>query len=85
MSKLTQADVQELCSRVRQHWPELDSYDRRVAIHALNRIQSLAEDLGVDAVTPESIAGTREILEDYFIPFVAAHLAAEQHGGPSAQ
>ena len=78
MIKLNAADLARLTDLVRTHWPELDFYERPFAVHALNRIQALAEDLGVEAVTPESISGIREIIDDYFIPTVTANLLAEE-------
>lgn len=78
MSKLTGANLDRISDLVRTHWPELDYLERPFAVIALNRIQALAESLGVEAVTPDSISGIREILEDYFIPVVTANLVAEE-------
>lgn len=79
---LTEADLQHLLGLVREHWPEILECDRRITTVALNRIQALAESLGVNAVTTESIGGIREIMEDYFLPRVALELVREEAAEP---
>jgi hypothetical protein len=66
---LTAEDISHLIVLVRNHWPEIYHYETGVANLALNRVQAIAEQEGVAAITPLRLEGLREIVEEYILPF----------------
>lgn len=66
---LTASDLDALVGLVRRHWPELNHYERSIVTLALNRVQAIAEQEGVAAITAARLAGQREIIEEYLLPF----------------
>ncbi len=87
VSRLTLQEIDTLLAFVRQHWPELAYYERGVVTLALNRIEAIAEQEGLAAITPERLSGQREIVEEYLLPFleverIRARVAALQQSEP---
>lgn len=76
------------CSQLlNQHWPELTSMPRPVAVLALNRIQQVLETEGLAAITPERIEGWKELTEGYLMPtfeHATTTAVAQQSPKPSA-
>lgn len=66
---LTNDELSQLVTLVRRHWPELNHYERSIVNVALNRVQEIAENEGVAAITPTRLKGQREIIEEYILPF----------------
>ena len=86
---LNDHDLAYLIDLVRVHWPELRQYEKGVATLALNRVQAIAEREGVAAITPLRLAGLRELIEDYIVPFAEIErtrsqpAAVREGGSPS--
>ena len=53
-----------LLARVKATWPELDQRPRTEIIRALNGIENIALNEGVEAVTPDRILGMKELFEE---------------------
>ena len=53
-----------LLARVKATWPELDQRPRTEITRALNGIENIALDEGVEAVTPDRILGMKELFEE---------------------
>ena len=73
----------DACSTLlRKSWPELTSMPRPVAVLALNRIQRVLEQEGLEAITPARIEGWKEIAEGYLLPLHDASTLAPQSSKP---
>jgi hypothetical protein len=52
---LTEEQMEQLRGVLEVHWPELNSYDEKLITQALNEVEDVAVEEGVQAVTPECL------------------------------
>jgi hypothetical protein len=64
--EISEEDINYVMSLVREHWPEVFDYNKGVANIVLRRINEIAVQEGVAAVTPARLVGLRELYAEHF-------------------